>query len=122
MRIIASRFGRVGTALAFSLLTFALVAPTASARCVLQANDFVSLRKSKSGLKNQAQVDAMSEFAQTVLCQTRDMWRRAHANGNKLDGPPVRYSATYLSSTEQKIMVKLINDYIAAKLGVTPKQ
>ncbi|MGH6981460.1 MAG: hypothetical protein ACREFC_09665, partial [Stellaceae bacterium] len=89
---------------------------------VMHHDDFVSLRKSKSGLQNQAQVDAMSAKAQIVLCQTRDLWHRTHANGDKLDGPPVMYSPMFLSPAELKIVVKLINDFIAAKLGVTLKQ
>jgi hypothetical protein len=98
---------------ACGLMILAIAQP-ASAHCVLQDDDYASLRLSKSALSEQAQVDALDEFRQTLLCSTRDLWRTVHANGGHVVGAarPPRFSPIYLSPAELSIVNRAVDEWI----------
>ena len=96
-------------------------AAAAAAHCVVPPDEFQSLQVSKSGLKSQAEVDALPASTQQMVCSTRALWRHVHAAGDQLpktwpneeDG----YSPGYLSPDELKIFNKLEDDWVDAQVA-----
>ncbi len=110
--------------LGFVGIGIALLATPASAapaHCVVPPDDFSSLQLSKSGLKTQAEVDALPASTQQMLCSTRALWRHMHAAGDQLpktwpneeDG----YSPGYLSPEELRTFNKLEDDWVDAQVA-----
>ena len=105
----------VRTCTALIIATVALAGP-ATAHCVVDATDLAALRLSKSGLQTQAQVDALADWKQDLVCQTRQFWRQLRANGDRLTAPPADYSPYYLSPDEKAVASKVVDAWITAHI------
>ena len=107
--------GVVGVAL---LATPVIAAP---AHCVVPSDDFPSLQLSKSGLKTQAEVDALPASTQQMVCSTRALWRHVHAAGDQLPktwpNEEEGYSPGYLSPDELRTFNKLEDDWVDAQVA-----
>jgi hypothetical protein len=98
----------------------ALIAQPAAAKCVAPTADFEALKLSKSGVKDQAGVDALPSERQQMLCSTRVLWNRIHANGDRLpkswpDEEP-GFSPSFLSPDELRAFNRLEDDWIDAQV------
>lgn len=89
--------------------------PTSGRACTLTASDLDSLKLSRSGLSDQAQVDALPQDRQTLLCGTRMKWNHI-ASGNWTDEDMAHVSVYYLSPSEGAAFVKVLDAYMVAKL------
>ncbi len=93
----------------------------AAPHCVVPPDDFQSLQLSKSAVKDQAGADALPAERLQMLCTTRALWRKVHANGDQLpktwpdEEPGV--SPSFLSPDELRIFNKLEDDWIDAQVA-----
>ena len=99
---------------------------SAAPRCVIPPEDFQSLQLSKSALKDQAAADALPAERQQMLCSTRALWRKVHANGDQLpktwpDEEP-GISPAFLSPDELRVFNKLEDDWIDAQVAADQKR
>ena len=107
-------------ALGLAIAGLALIAQPAASKCVAPPGDFQALQISKSGVKDQAAVDALPAERQQMLCSTRVLWNRIHANGDHLpktwpDEEP-GFSPSFLSPDELRAFNKLEDDWIDAQV------
>ena len=98
-----------------------VAAQPAAAKCVIGSEDFASLQLSKSGLKDQAAVDALPPTSQQMLCSTRALWNRVHGSGDHLpktwpDDEP-GFSPSYLAPDELRTFNKLEDEWIDAQMA-----
>jgi len=114
---------RLGLGLAVACWAAAFLAPPASAagRCVLSPEDLQSLQASKSGLKEQADVDALPAAKQQMVCSTRALWKRVHGAGDQLpkswpDDEP-GFSPAFMSPDELHTFDKLEDAWVDAQMA-----
>jgi hypothetical protein len=110
---------RLGLGLAVAGI--ALLSQPAAARCVVAPDDFQALQLSKSGLKTQAEVDALPASSQQMVCSTRALWKRVHSSGDQLprtwpDDEP-GFSPSYMSPDELRLFNKLEDDWVDAQMA-----
>jgi hypothetical protein len=98
--------------LATLLLVVGLAAPAAATQCILTATDFQSLQLSKSGIKTQAEVDALPEARRELLCRTRAQWNQIQSSGQLPDDTD--YSPSYLSPKERTVYQRLMTAFVLA--------
>ncbi len=92
----------------------------AAPHCVVPPDDFPSLQLSKSAVKDQAGADALPPERRQMLCTTRALWKKVHADGDKLprtwpDEEP-GFSPSFLSPDELRVFNKLEDDWIDAQV------
>jgi hypothetical protein len=113
---------RLGLGLAGGLAGMALTAhpAIAASRCVVQPDDFPALQASRSGVKDQAGVDALPLEKQKMLCTTRALWKRVHGAGDHLPktwpDDEEGYSPSFLSADELRVFNKLEDDWVEAQV------
>jgi len=93
-------------------LALTVWAQTASAAaCALTAADFAALQVSNSKLASQAQIDALPEDRQEMLCASRLHWNRIAAGQGGKDEWTEVYSY-YLSPRERRAYNKIVGAFI----------
>lgn len=114
---------RLGLGVAVACATAALLAQPASAagRCLLSPDDLQSLQTSKSGLKDQAEVDALPAAKQQMVCSTRALWKRVHSAGDQLpkswpDDEP-GFSPAFMSPDELHTFDRLEDAWVDAQMA-----
>jgi hypothetical protein len=107
----------IRSTIATGLFSFAMLAsaPVLAAACALTADDFASLQLSRSGVKDQAQADALPEDRQKALCRTRASWNRIQSAKFE-DADLTKVSVYYLSPTEAAAFSKVQSAYMQARL------
>ena len=84
-----------------------------AAACALTAADLAALRHSRAALSGQAQIDALPQDRQAMLCATRLHWNRiAAGQGGKDEWHEV--SDFYLSPRERRAYGKIVDAQVRA--------
>ncbi len=85
-----------------------------SAACALTAADLAALRHSRAALASQAQIDALPQDRQAMLCASRLHWNRIAA-GNGVENEWNEVTSYYLSPRERRAYGKIVDAFVRAQ-------
>ncbi len=105
-------FTAFGVTACLALIVWAQAASAAA--CELTAADLAALQASNSKLASQAQIDALPEDRQAMLCASRLHWNRIAAGKGGKDEWTEVYSY-YLSPRERRAYNRIVGAFIRAQ-------
>ena len=105
-------FAAFGLTACLALTLWAQAASAAA--CALTAADLAALRSSRAALASQAQIDALPQDRQAMLCASRLHWNRIAA-GNGVENEWNEVSPFYLSPRERRAYGKIVDAFIRAQ-------
>ncbi len=112
------RLTAFGVTAALALALGAQAASASAAACALTAGDLAALRASRAALTSRAQIDALPQDRQAMLCATRLHWKRIAA-GDGAENEWIAVTPEYLSPRERRAY-RRIADGAVRRLNKSP--